>query len=236
VKANLRFVVNVVKKYRRSGAPLLDLINEGNIGLIRAAKKFNPALGLRFISYAVWWIRNRLSLFLARQGGVLALPARKISLIYQLEATFQRLHGKLKREPRPEELAAELELSATEVININQAVRGYASLEKLLRTEDATGLERGLSDPSVSVPERHMSLLAFREALDRLMLDLKPREQQTLRLYFCLDGVNWCKTFADVGRTMGVSRESARLLFHRAIKKLAAHPESAILKDYWDFG
>ncbi len=236
VKANLRFVVNVVKKYRRSGAPLLDLINEGNIGLIRAAKKFNPKLGLRFISYAVWWIRNRLSLYLARNGGVLSLPARKISLVYQLEATFQRLYSKLKREPTPEELAEELELSAKEVFNISHAVRGYVSIEKLLRTEEAGNLEQAMSSNSVSLPERHLSLLAFRDRLEIMMRSLKPREREALILYYGLNGRDWCKTFAEVGRKMDVSRESARLLFHRAIRKLSKHPDVDQLKDYWDFG
>lgn len=236
VRANLRFVVNVVKKYRRSGMPLLDLINEGNIGLIRAAKKFNPKLGLRFISYAVWWIRNRLSLFLARNGGVLSLPARKISLVYQLEATYQRLFARLKREPVPEELAAELELSAREVFDISHAVRGYVSLEKLLRTEEGTSLESLLADRAVSLPERHLSLLAFRERLERLMDCLKPRERRALVLYYGLDGEEWCKTFAEVGRRMDLSRESARLLFHRAIRKLSRHPDVTGLRDYWDAG
>ena len=236
VKANLRFVVNVVKKYRRSGAPLLDLINEGNIGLIRAAKKFNPKLGLRFISYAVWWIRNRLSLYLARNGGVLSLPARKISLVYQLEATFQRLYARLKREPRPEELAEELEMSAKEVFNISHAVRGYVSIEKLLRTEEAGNLEQAMSSTSVSLPERHLSLLAFRDRLEIMMRSLKPREREALILYYGLNGKDWCKTFAEVGRKMDVSRESARLLFHRAIRKLSKHPDVDQLKDYWDFG
>ena len=236
VKANLRFVVNVVKKYRRSGVPLLDLINEGNIGLIRAAKKFNPKLGLRFISYAVWWIRNRLSLYLARNGGVLSLPARKISLVYQLEATFQKLFSRLKREPKPEELAQELELSAKEVFNISHAVRGYVSIEKLLKSEETANLERAMSNNTVSLPERHLSLLAFRDKLEKMMRSLKGREREALVLYYGLNGHDWCKTFAEVGRRMSISRESARILFHKAIKKLSKHPEVDQLKDFWDFG
>jgi len=235
VKANLRFVVNVVKRYRRSGTSMLDLINEGNIGLIRAAKKYNPNLGLRFISYAVWWIRNRLSLYLARQGGVLSLPARKASLIHQLEATYQRLYAKLKREPRPEELGRQLEISAREVFDISHAFKGYLSLEKLLQTENTKSLELTFDEHSLSLPERHMLLLTFQEILGRLMADLQEKERITLKLYFGLDGKPWCKTFAEVGRRMGISRESSRLNFHRAIEQLSCHPEAWRLKEYWDF-
>lgn len=235
VKANLRFVVNVVKKYRRSGAHLVDLINEGNIGLMRAAKKYNPNLGLRFISYAVWWIRNRLSLYLAKNGGVLAVPARKISLIYQLEATYQRLFESLKRVPSPEELGKALEMSSIEVMNITSAIKGCISIEKLLCVDGGSNLEGVLASSDMAVPEQHLSFLAFMERLHFLMVSLKLKEKRALILYHGLEGEKCCETFAEVGRQMGVSRESARLLYHRAIKKLAEHSDIDMLKDYWYF-
>ena len=227
--------MNVVKKYRRSGAHLVDLINEGNIGLMRAARKYDPALGLRFISYAVWWIRNRLSLYLAKNGGVLAVPARKVSLIYQLEATYQRLYSQLKRVPSPEELGQALEVSAKEVTDITSAIKGCISIEKLLCTEGGSRLEGAITGSDMSVPEQHLSVIAFMERLNYLMRHLKERERKALVLYHGLEGEKYCKTFAEVGRQMDLSRESARLLYHRALKKLSQHPEIHLLRDYWYF-
>ncbi|MBI4862490.1 MAG: RNA polymerase sigma factor RpoD/SigA [Candidatus Riflebacteria bacterium] len=219
VRANLRFVVNVVKRYRRSGLSLLDLIDEGNVGLCRAARKYNPDLGLRFLSYAVWWIRNSLALFLARQGGIISIPVKKISLVYQLETIHQKLHAKLHRPPRPEELAGELEVSVAEVNQLTQALHGVVSLDRYLHLENGH-LKDVIDSSSTSPIEKHFCLMSFREYLGERMNQLKEREKRALELYFGLEGTTKVTSFAELGRALSISREGARLLFHRAIERL----------------
>lgn len=236
VKANLRFVVNVVKRYRRSGVGFLDLINEGNVGLMRAARKFDPERGLRFISYAVWWIRTSLALYLARQGGVLAVPAKKLGLVHKMDSIHTSLIGKLGREPTHEELATAMEVDAGELSRLHNAAKGYVALDKVLFGEagPAGVLSRIVSSDRLAPVEAALSLDAFREELARLLLRLEEREAKVVRLYFALDeagGVGL--TFKEIGVRIGISREGARLVFNKALDKLRAMPELAGLKDYW---
>lgn len=234
VKANLRFVVNVVKRYRRSGVAFLDLINEGNVGLIRAARKFDPDRGLRFISYAVWWIRTTIGLFLARQGGVLAIPAKKMGLVYKMESTHSRLFGELGREPTHEELAAALEVNSAELDRVATAAKGYVALDKYLFADGALAgvLHSVVSNDAFAPVERALSFEAFQEEVSQLLGRLKEREARSIRLYFGMnDGRT--RTFAEIGDLLGVSREGARLMFHRGVDKLRAMPEFEAIRDYW---
>lgn len=234
VKANLRFVVNVVKRYRRAGVGFLDLINEGNVGLIRAARKFDPDKGLRFISYAVWWIRTTIGLFLARQGGVLAIPAKKMGLVYKMESTHTRLYQTLGREPTHEELAAALEVDAQEVDRVTTAVKGYVALDKFLFADGSLAgvLQNVVSSDEFAPVERALSFDAFQEEIQHLLNRLKEREATAIRLYFGMDD-GQAKTFADIGEVLEVSREGARLIFHRGVEKLRAMPEFREIRDYW---
>jgi len=234
VRANLRFVVSVVKRYRRSGVSLLDLIDEGNVGLCRAARRYNPDMGLRFLSYAVWWIRNSLALFLARQGGIISIPVKKISLVYQLEAIHQKLHARLRRSPTPAELAAELEISVAEVNQISQAHHAFVSLDRYLHIENAS-LRQVLDSSEVSPVEKHFSLMSFREFLAVRLGRMKMRERRSLELYFGLDGAEPMRSFAELGRALEISREGARLLFHRAIARLKEMIQEESSDHEWDF-
>lgn len=218
VRSNLRFVVNMVKRYRRAGVSLLDLINEGNVGLCRAARRYNPDMGLRFLSYAVWWIRSSLALFLARQGGLISIPVKKVSLVYQLDGIHQQLFNRLHRTPTPEELAAELEVSVSEVAQISQALRGFVSLDRFLNMEDS--LQSGGAQHGLQPVERHLTLLTLKEHLSTCLGRLKERERKSLEMYFGLNGARATETFAELGERLEISREGARLLFHRAIEKL----------------
>lgn len=218
VRSNLRFVVNMVKRYRRAGVSLLDLINEGNVGLCRAARRYNPDMGLRFLSYAVWWIRSSLAMFLARQGGLISIPVKKVSLVYQLESIHQQLFARLHRTPTPEELAAELEVSVSEVAQISQALRGFVSLDRFLNMEDS--LQNGNGSQGMQPVERHLTLLTMKEHLSTCLGRLKERERKSLEMYFGLNGARATETFAELGERLEISREGARLLFHRAIEKL----------------
>lgn len=235
VKANLRFVVNVVKRYRRSGVALLDLINEGNVGLIRAARKFDPEKGLRFISYAIWWIRTTISLFLARQGGILSVPAKKLGILYKLEATHSRLSARLSREPTHDELAAAMEVDREELRNMMIAQKGYVALDRYLFAEGGgDGIMAQIVGNDAFAPvERALSVDAFQEEISVLLARLGPRERTVIQLHFGLEGNTALRTFAEIGERLGVSREGARLIFHRAIEKLKQMPEFAELRDYW---
>lgn len=217
VRSNLRFVVNMVKRYRRAGVALLDLINEGNVGLCRAARRYNPDMGLRFLSYAVWWIRSSLAMFLARQGGLISIPVKKVSMVYQLETIHQQLFNRLHRTPKPEELAAELECSVNEVQQLSGALRGFVSLDRFLHMEDTLQQKEAMQTQPV---ERHLALLSLREHLSTCMSRLKERERKSLELYFGLNGATSADTFTQLGDRLEISREGARLLFHRAIEKL----------------
>jgi RNA polymerase primary sigma factor len=234
VKANLRFVVNVVKRYRRAGIGFLDLINEGNVGLIRAARKFDPEKGLRFISYAVWWIRTTIGVFLARNGGVLAIPAKKMGLVYKMESTFSRLYSELGREPTHEELARSLEVGTEEINRVSTAVKGYVALDKYLFSDGplAGALQQVTSTDAYAPVERALSFEVFQEEISRLLNRLSEREAASVRHYFgMVDGK--VRTFAQVGEILGVSREGARLMFHRAVEKLQRMPEVHEIRDYW---
>ena len=217
VRSNLRFVVNMVKRYRRAGVALLDLINEGNVGLCRAARRYNPDMGLRFLSYAVWWIRSSLAMFLARQGGLISIPVKKVTLVYQLETIHQQLFNRLHRTPKPEELAAELEVSVSEVNQLSQALRGFVSLDRFLNMEDSLQKESG---GFLQPVEKHLTLLTLKEHLSTCLGRLKDRERKSLEMYFGLNGAQATETFAELGDRLDISREGARLLFHRAIEKL----------------
>lgn len=234
VKANLRFVVNVVKRYRRSGVAFLDLINEGNVGLIRAARKFDPDKGLRFISYAVWWIRTTIGLFLARQGGVLAIPAKKMGLVYKMESTHSRLFHELGREPTHDELARALSVDSADLRRVSVAVKGYVALDKYLFSDGALSgvLQSVVSNDAFAPVERALSFEAFQEEISRLMTRLKPNEARAIRLYFGMDD-GTARTFSDIGELIGVSREGARLMFHRGVKKLKEMEEFERIRDYW---
>ena len=219
VRSNLRFVANMVKRYRRAGVALLDLINEGNVGLCRAARRYNPDMGLRFLSYAVWWIRSSLAMFLARQGGLISIPVKKVSLVYQLETIHQQLFNRLHRAPTPEELAAELEVSVSEVAQLSQALHGFVSLDRFLNVEESRQVD-GSSAMALQPVERHLTLLTLKEHLSTCLGRLKERERKSLELYFGLNGAHATETFAELGERLEISREGARLLFHRAIEKL----------------
>ncbi len=218
VKANLRFVVNIAKKYKRSGISLLDLINEGNIGLIRAAKKYDPSMGLRFTSYAIWWIRYYLSLYLARHGGVFSIPVKQYSVISQIENAYQRLYQRYKREPTPEELGRELEMDAREVCMLGKALAPYSSLKRYLEKEEG-GESPGRHSPyELSPVELHFHYITLREKISRILARMKPREAAAIKLYFGLEGHLPSRSYAELGRRMNLSREGARMLFHRAME------------------
>ena len=219
VKRNLRFVVSVAKKYQNRGLPLIDLIGEGNVGLLTAARKFDPDQGVKFISYAVWWIRQAILSALARQGRTVRVPLNRTADLSRVVKASQLLRDKLDREPTPEEVT-ELTGISLEIVQarlpLNTAdVRLDAVVGK---DSDRSLIERFSMDESPNTEEEVMQ--GFRSTeLDRALDTLPSRDAKILRLYFGLEGDRE-HTLDEIGKMLGVTRERVRQLRDRALKRL----------------
>ena len=219
VKRNLRFVVSVAKKYQNRGLPLIDLIGEGNVGLLTAARKFDPDQGVKFISYAVWWIRQAILSALARQGRTVRVPLNRTADLSRVVKASQLLRDKLDREPTPEEVT-ELTGISLEIVQalltLNTAdVRLDAVVGK---DSDRSLIERFSMDESPNTEEEVMQ--GFRSTeLDRALDTLPARDAKILRLYFGLEGDRE-HTLDEIGKMLGVTRERVRQLRDRALKRL----------------
>ena len=219
VKRNLRFVISVAKKYQNRGLPLIDLIGEGNVGLLTAARKFDPDQGVKFISYAVWWIRQAILSALARQGRTVRVPLNRTADLSRVVKASQLLRDKLDREPTPEEVT-ELTGISLEIVQalltLNTAdVRLDAVVGK---DSDRSLIERFSMDESPNTEEEVMQ--GFRSSeLDRALDTLPARDAKILRLYFGLEGDRE-HTLDEIGKMLGVTRERVRQLRDRALKRL----------------
>ena len=219
VKRNLRFVISVAKKYQNRGLPLTDLIGEGNVGLLTAARKFDPDQGVKFISYAVWWIRQAILASLARQGRTVRVPLNRTADLSRIVRTAETLRQELRREPTPEEIAKSTGLSLEVVQSLAALNTSEVRLDAPLDPEgDRSLIERFIADDQADTEE---------EAMDRFLTDeiegalttLPPRDAKVLRLYFGLDGGRE-HTLEEIGGMLGVTRERVRQLRDRALKRL----------------
>ncbi len=219
IKRNLRFVISVAKKYQNRGLALTDLIGEGNVGLLTAARKFDPEQGVKFISYAVWWIRQAILAALARHGRTVRVPLNRTADLSRIGRTAEALRQTLRREPTPEELAASTGLS----LDVVQALAALNTAEMRLDAPlDADGdrslLDRfvadGQGDTESTVMEHFLA-----EEVERALRTLPPRDAKVLRLYFGLDGDRE-HTLEEIGGMLGVTRERVRQLRDRALKRL----------------
>jgi RNA polymerase primary sigma factor len=219
VKRNLRFVISVAKKYQNRGLPLTDLIGEGNVGLLTAARKFDPDQGVKFISYAVWWIRQAILASLARQGRTVRVPLNRTADLSRIVRTAENLRQELRREPTPEEIAKSTGLSLEVVQSLAALNTSEVRLDAPLDPEgDRSLIERFIADDQADTEE---------EAMDRFLTDeiegalstLAPRDAKVLRLYFGLDGGRE-HTLEEIGGMLGVTRERVRQLRDRALKRL----------------
>ncbi|MFC1852768.1 RNA polymerase sigma factor RpoD/SigA [candidate division CSSED10-310 bacterium] len=231
IKSNLRFVVNIAKKYQCCGISLLDLINEGNIGLIEAAKRYNPDKGVKLISYAVWWIRQAIMQALADQAGAVRLPIKQAGLLYRIGEKYKELKQKLERDPTLEELATELGIEATSIEPILRASRFSLSLESQNFTESGYSLLASLPNlDQVSALDNSLKTTLY-EDMKNLLLKLDPREREILQLHYGLaDGEP--QTLEEIGKKFGLSRERIRQIESRAKKKLLKMADKGKLEDY----
>jgi RNA polymerase primary sigma factor len=219
VKRNLRFVISVAKKYQNRGLPLIDLIGEGNVGLLTAARKFDPDQGVKFISYAVWWIRQAILSSLARQGRTVRVPLNRTADLSRIIKASEILRQKLRREPTPEELA-QLTGLAVDVVQALAALNtGDVRLDASLDPEgDRSLLERFVADELPDSEEEAMNRFLSDE-VERALNTLPSRDAKVLRLYFGLDGGRE-HTLEEIGAMLGVTRERVRQLRDRALKRL----------------
>jgi RNA polymerase primary sigma factor len=219
VKRNLRFVISVAKKYQNRGMALTDLIGEGNVGLLTAARKFDPDQGVKFISYAVWWIRQAILASLARQGRTVRVPLNRTADLSRIIRTAETLRQELRREPTPEELAAATQLSLDVVQSLAALNTADVRLDAPLDPEGERSLiERFVADEQGDAEGQAMDRF-LSEEIDRALRTLAPRDAKVLRLYFGLDGGRE-HTLEEIGGMLGVTRERVRQLRDRALKRL----------------
>ncbi len=219
VKRNLRFVISVAKKYQNRGLPLTDLIGEGNVGLLTAARKFDPDQGVKFISYAVWWIRQAILASLARQGRTVRVPLNRTADLSRIVRTAEALRQELRREPTPEEIAKSTGLSLEVVQSLAALNTSDVRLDAPLDPEgDRSLIERFIADDQSDAEEQAMDRF-LTEEIDTALNTLPARDAKVLRLYFGLDGGRE-HTLEEIGGMLGVTRERVRQLRDRALKRL----------------
>lgn len=230
-KANLRFVVSVSKQYQNQGLSLPDLINEGNLGLIKAAQRFDETRGFKFISYAVWWIRQSILQALAEQSRIVRLPLNKIGSINKINKAYARLEQEFEREPNAEEIADILEVTENEVKESMKNAGRHVSMDApLIQDEDNTMYDVLRSEEAIT-PETELLYESLRKEIDRAISTLTPREADVVRLYFGLNGSH-PMTLEEIGEKFDLTRERVRQIKEKAIRRLKHTSRSKILKSY----
>ena len=229
-KANLRFVVSVAKQYQNQGLSLPDLINEGNLGLIKAAEKFDETRGFKFISYAVWWIRQSILQALAEQSRIVRLPLNQVGSLNKINKAFARFEQEHERTPSPEELAAELELPHEKVTDTLRVAGRHISVDAPF----ADGEDNSLLDVLVNTDSPNAARGLINESLatevDRALESLTERERDIIRYFF---GIGCSEmTLEEIGEKFDLTRERVRQIKEKAIRRLRTSPKSASLKSY----
>ena len=219
VNSNLRFVVSIAKKYQNQGVALSDLINEGNLGLIRAAEKFDETRGVKFISYAVWWIRQAILQALAEQSRIVRVPLNRAGELHRIGKRSSALVQELGREPTVGELAEGLEVEAEELYKTMSIAMAHLSLDAPLVPGEDNKLLDYLPDEYRPGPEQEAFDKALKNNVEEALSTLKPREAKILRLYYGLDGEE-AMTLEEIGQQLGVTRERVRQIKERALARL----------------
>lgn len=230
VRSNLRYVVSVAKHYRDCGLSLLDLINEGNVGLIQAAKRFDPERGVKFITYAVWWIRQAIMHALADQSGTVRLPIKQAGLLYRIGETYRRLIQENNQEPSIEEIAKAIKMKPQDLESIMRVYRAHLSLDTPIKDDDDTSYLDMMEEHHSPSIEEHMVQASLAQQTEELLQELPPREQQILRLRYGFDGEP--KTLEEIGQEIGLSRERVRQIEKKAKLRLRAKAKTKSLRDY----
>ena len=231
VKANLRFVVSVAKQYQNQGLTLPDLINEGNLGLIKAARRFDETRGFKFISYAVWWIRQSILQALAEQSRIVRLPLNKIGSINKINKAYSKLEQELERPPSVEELAEELDMSVQDVKESLKNAGRHVSMDAPLVEGEDSNLYDVLKAGDMPQPDNELMQESLRLEIERALRTLSPREADVIRLYYGLNG-NHPMTLEEIGSAFGLTRERVRQIKEKAIRRMKHISRSKHLKQY----
>ena len=230
-KANLRFVVSVAKQYQNQGLTLPDLINEGNLGLIKAAKRFDETRGFKFISYAVWWIRQSILQALAEQSRIVRLPLNKIGSINKINKTYAFLEQAHERAPSAEEIAKELDMTINDVKESLKNSGRHVSMDAPLVEGEDSNLYDVLNSGESPNPDRTLLHESLKTEIERALETLTPREADVVRLYFGL-GEQHAMTLEEIDETFDLTRERVRQIKEKAIRRLKHTSRSKILKTY----
>ena len=232
VKANLRFVVSFSKQYQNQGLTLPDLINEGNLGLIKAAQRFDETRGFKFISYAVWWIRQSILQALAEQSRIVRLPLNKIGSINKINKAFSSLEQTYGRPPTVQEIAEELEITENEVKQSMENAGRHLSMDAPLKDEDgSSNMYEVMESNSNPKPDRELMNESLRKEIERSLTTLTVREADVVRLYFGLSGAH-PMTLEEIGERFDLTRERVRQIKEKAIRRLKHTSRSKMLKTY----
>jgi RNA polymerase primary sigma factor len=231
-KANLRFVVSVAKQYQNQGLSLPDLINEGNFGLIKAAQRFDETRGFKFISYAVWWIRQSIMQALAEQSRIVRLPLNKVGLTNRINKAFQQLEQEYEREPSVEELSELLDIDIEEVRATLSMSSRHLSMDSPLADGEESTLIDVLANPNAEAADEQIGHIdSLRQEIERSLNTLTERQQEVLRFFFGI-GVDHPMSLEDIGDRFGLTRERVRQIKDKAITKLRTTSRSKTLKTY----
>ena len=231
VKANLRFVISVSKEYQGQGLPLQDLISEGNLGLIKAAQRFDETRGFKFISYAVWWIRQSILQALAEQSRVVRLPLNRVGAINKVGRALEELEKKFGREPSMEEIAEKMEMTAFEVADVLKTSARHLSLDEPFKEDEGNSLLDILESDRYAPPDDMLMQESLQVEIDKVLSTLKPREAEIIRLYFGLDG-DRPLTLEEIGEHFKLTRERVRQIKEKALRRLRHRSRLEPLRKY----
>jgi RNA polymerase primary sigma factor len=231
VKANLRFVVSVARNYQNQGLPLNDLINEGNLGLIRAAKRFDEKKNFKFISYAVWWIRQAILQALAEQSRIIKLPLNRVGTIHKIGKMQGRLEQKYRRLPNVNEIARELDIDVSDVQETIKIGNNHMSLDAPVQNGNESKLMDLLTDDNMEHPDDTVLEMSMQDEINRTLNTLSSRERDVVKMYFGI-GEETAHTLEEIGQRFNLTRERARQIKEKAINRLKRSAASRMLLTY----